>query len=354
MGDEVAAAFDGLGCEVGLLVQPLHGPGEVAVAAEQPVVTASVFKVLVALVVESRFAQRHLDPRQRVILRAALRTPGPVGFSLFADDVQVSLRDLVTAMLTISDNVATDTLIERVGVQTLNATAVELGLDHTHVVSDLHTMLDSIGHDAGFGDYATLAAWEPGHPEDPALAEVQQRVRTSTALDPAHTTRTTPRDMVRLLRGIWTDQAGPAQACARVRDLMAHQLPGTGSHPGSTPRYESPREAADCSGSSATRSASSTTPTAAPTWRRSSPAPARRTVAKSRSTRLSALQSPQPSPHYATRKLAACRTTLATTPQRQGCACRAVNQLPGQAAGSPRRGGGCMLRAGAFAADLPA
>jgi len=233
--DEVAAAFDGLGCEVGLLVQPLRGSGEVAVAAEQPVVSASVFKVLVALVVESRFAQRHLDPRERVVLRAARRTPGPVGFSLFADDVRVSLRDLVTAMLTISDNVATDALIERVGVQTLNVAAVDLGLDHTHVVSDLQTMLDLIGHDAGFGDYATLAAWEPDSPEDPALAEVQQRVRTSAALDPARTTRTTPRDMVRLLRGIWTDQAGRAEACARVRDLMAHQLTrhrlASGFHP---------------------------------------------------------------------------------------------------------------------------
>lgn len=102
--------------------------------------------------------------------------------------------------------------------------AAELGLDHTHVVSDLQTMLDSIGHDAGFGDYACLAAWQPDHPEDPALADVEQRVRSSAALDPARATRTTSRDMVRLLRGIWTDQAGPAEACARVRDLMAHQL----------------------------------------------------------------------------------------------------------------------------------
>ena len=169
-------------------MQPLHGSGEVAVAAEQPVVAASVFKVLGACVVESRFAQRQLDRRERVALPAAGRTPG------------------------------------QVGVHTLNAAAAELGLDHTHVVSDLQTMLDSIGHDAGFGDYACLAAWQPDHPEDPALADVEQRVRSSAALDPARATRTTSRDMVRLLRGIWTDQAGPAEACARVRDLMAHQL----------------------------------------------------------------------------------------------------------------------------------
>jgi beta-lactamase class A len=36
------------------------------------------------------------------------RTPGPVGISLMRDDVAMSVRDFVVAMLTISDNVAID------------------------------------------------------------------------------------------------------------------------------------------------------------------------------------------------------------------------------------------------------
>ncbi|MGC5397661.1 serine hydrolase [Streptomyces sp. DT20] len=43
-------------------------------------------------------------------------------------------------------------------------------------------------------------------------------------MDPSQGTRTTPRDMVDLLRLIWTDQAGPAAACERVRAVMARQL----------------------------------------------------------------------------------------------------------------------------------
>jgi beta-lactamase class A len=45
--------------------------------------------------------------------------PGPAGVSLFEDDVTMSARDLVSAMLTISDNVATDALTDLIGLEKL-------------------------------------------------------------------------------------------------------------------------------------------------------------------------------------------------------------------------------------------
>jgi len=68
----------------------IDGRGVIAVDADEPVVAASVYKVLVAL---RFFAGGQSDV---VRLRPADRTPGPTGFSLFADDVEVSLRDLFT------------------------------------------------------------------------------------------------------------------------------------------------------------------------------------------------------------------------------------------------------------------
>jgi beta-lactamase class A len=46
----------------------------------------------------------------------------------------------------------------------------------------------------------------------------------AAALAPGRTTRTTPREMVRLLRLIWSGHAGPPAACQRVRQLMSQQL----------------------------------------------------------------------------------------------------------------------------------
>lgn len=110
------AVFQAAKCLGQLCVQPLDGSPGVDICADQLVVSASVVKVPIAVEVETQLADGRLDPRGRVILTAADRSPGPVGFSLYQDDVDVSIRDLVVAMLTISDNPATDALLQIVGL----------------------------------------------------------------------------------------------------------------------------------------------------------------------------------------------------------------------------------------------
>lgn len=221
---EIERLFATAGCVGSLCVQDAEGQQEVGVAADQPVVAASVIKVLVAVEVERQIASGRLDPSQRVRLSAQARTPGPVGFSLYSDDVEVSLRDLLVPMLTISDNVATDALLAQVGIASCNATAAALGLAGTVIVDDLRTMIDSIGQAAGFSGWNALTAWASG-PHSPAEdAEVEERVRSAPAMQAPTATRTTPRDMCRLLRLIWTDQAAPQDGCRRIHSLMARQL----------------------------------------------------------------------------------------------------------------------------------
>jgi beta-lactamase class A len=220
----IEVLFEQAGCAGQLCVQALDGGPEITVGADQSVVSASVFKVALALEAETQFADGRLDPRERICLPAAGRTPGPVGFSLFRDDVEAALGDLVAIMLTISDNPATDVLLHRTGIDTLNASMARLGLTGTVIAADLHTLINSIGQDAGFEDWAGLARWgaQPRAPQEDAA--VKGRIAAADALLASRTNRTTARDMVRLLQLIWADQAGPPQACQRVRQLMGQQL----------------------------------------------------------------------------------------------------------------------------------
>jgi beta-lactamase class A len=216
--------FGQAGCDGQLCVQALDGSDEIAVHADRQAVAASVFKVAVALEAETQFADGRLSPHERIILPAASRTPGPTGFSLFCDDAETSLRDLVTAMLTISDNTAADVLLHRVGIDTVNASSARLGLADTAITADLRTIINSIGCDAGFTDWTALLAWGSQPHSDKEHDQVAARILTATALTPALTTHTTPRDMATLLELIWSDQAGPPPACQRIRQLMSQQL----------------------------------------------------------------------------------------------------------------------------------
>ncbi len=159
-----------------------------------------------------------------MVLPAATRSPGPIGFSLFRDDVEASLQDLVVAMLTISDNDATDALISRLGLDTVNALSARLGLTGTVLISDEGTIASSVAHEAGFASWDAMWEWaDQPHPAEDERRLVQL-VPALTALQPASTTATTARDMATLLRLIWTSEAGPAPACERVRKLMGQQL----------------------------------------------------------------------------------------------------------------------------------
>ena len=127
-------------------------------------------------------------------------------------------------MLTISDNDATDALLGRIGIDVVNGSSVRLGLANTVIAADLRTTVNSIGRDTGFKGWDAMWEWmaQP-HSEDDE-DQLVRRMTAASALIPSRTTRTKAREMATLLRLIWSDQAGPPQACERVRQLMHQQL----------------------------------------------------------------------------------------------------------------------------------
>lgn len=113
---DVGDIFDQLGLTGAAFAAPLAGGPSRGFHADELVTPASVMKIQVALAVENAILDGVIDGRARRVLGSEGRTPGPVGLSLMQDEVSMSVRDLVAAMLTVSDNVATDELIATVGL----------------------------------------------------------------------------------------------------------------------------------------------------------------------------------------------------------------------------------------------
>ncbi|MFI1395934.1 serine hydrolase [Streptomyces sp. NPDC020681] len=188
---------------------------EVAVSADEPVVIASVFKVLLVLEFARQVAAGQLDPRERALVTAADRLGG-WGTAGCLDDVELSLRDLAYFAMSVSDNSAADLLLARVGLDTVRLLAKELGLDRTRIVGGPRDVLQSMFAEVGARSEAEFAARYPELPDD--------HKRRLAVLDPQRTNASTPREITRLLRLIWRDAAGTPEACAFVRDLMTRQV----------------------------------------------------------------------------------------------------------------------------------
>jgi beta-lactamase class A len=218
------AMLDELGLSGSGFAAPVAAGEGVGFCADERVAPASVMKIQVGLTIENLLAAGELDGTEVRLLSRERRTPGPVGVSLMRDDVRMSVRDLVGAMLTISDTVAADELIELAGLRQINGLAARLGLAHTQIVSTLQAQLDAIARDAGFSDYRALAEHDPAKAGPPSEQEKRAAMGASAGLDPDRWTRTTAAEIVLLLRMIWNNTAGPAPACAAIRDAMARQL----------------------------------------------------------------------------------------------------------------------------------
>lgn len=188
---------------------------EVALGADEQVVIASIFKIVLVLEFCRQVHAGQLDPTERVLIRAADRLGG-WGTAGCADDLEISLRDLAYFAMSVSDNTAADLLLHRIGRDTPALLAAELGLDRTRVLGGPRQLLESMLADVGARDSAEFAAIYP--------TLTREQVAGMRVFQPEHTTASTARDITRLLTMIWQDTAGTPAACAATRDLLRHQM----------------------------------------------------------------------------------------------------------------------------------
>jgi beta-lactamase class A len=217
LATRLAAVFAEAGAEGAVHAREVgtdSGP-EVAFGADEPVVLASVFKIPVAVAYAREVAAGRLDPAERTTVTGRYRIGG-IGTAGCADDVEMSWRDLALFMLTMSDNAATDVLYHRLGRAAVDGVLADLGLLRTRLIGCCEDIFATIA--------AELEIPEDGDLDAALAAAPPENLDKLAALDPARTSAATPREITTLLDAIWTDRAGPAEACAEVRAIMARQI----------------------------------------------------------------------------------------------------------------------------------
>src|SRR5205085_4546327 len=154
--------------KVTLFAKNLDSGATFGVGEDQRVRTASTIKVAVMVEAFARVAEGKAKWGDEVKLTNAKKVGGSGILHDLADGLRLSLRDAVTLMMDISDNTATNLVLDFLGIDTVNARMESLGLHQTRVLRK------------AFGGGTSRAG------EDPALKPYGLGV-------------TTPREMVTLL-----------------------------------------------------------------------------------------------------------------------------------------------------------
>jgi len=94
---------------------------------------ASVIKLPIYAVVMKLWAEGKLDLYEKIVCRDEDKLPPCGALYFFTGDVEVDINTLCGLMISISDNAATNLLINRLGLDFLNEQFREIGLKDTHL-----------------------------------------------------------------------------------------------------------------------------------------------------------------------------------------------------------------------------
>ena len=166
---------EGLDGVMGYFIQDLATGETFEHNAELVFPTASTIKltVLLELMRQDQEGKLSLDEKHTV-RRNETAAGDPILYMLGDGTVTMTLADLATFMVVLSDNSATNILIERVGMANVNSRAGSLGLNQTHL---RRKMMDLEAARQGNENVST--------PRE--LSGLLAKLRAGKALDPAHT-----------------------------------------------------------------------------------------------------------------------------------------------------------------------
>jgi beta-lactamase class A len=128
---EMSKQIDG---RVALYARNLDSGREVGINADEPVRTASTIKLPIACAVAKFVAEGKHAWSDRLIVQAADKVSGSGVLADFSDGESISLRDATTLMIIVSDNTATNLILDHVGGDPVNDYLASLGLERTRVM----------------------------------------------------------------------------------------------------------------------------------------------------------------------------------------------------------------------------
>lgn len=184
--ERIAGELDG---EVALAAKNLTTGRLLAFHADQKCPTASVIKLPILAHTVLLAREGALSLEETVTLTDADQTPGAGILSHLSAGLKITLRDACMLMIALSDNTATNLILDRVGIEGVNARMRALGLTQTKLFRKVYSA-------------------------DPPVSAENRRYGLGV---------TTPREMLRLLTLIYEGRVGDPDACALIRHFLGAQ-----------------------------------------------------------------------------------------------------------------------------------
>lgn len=198
---DLKAQVQGFAGKVSLYAKNLQTGVSYGIAAEAPVRTASTIKL--AIMVECFFeaAEGKLKMSEPVKLVHDEKVSGSGLLQEFTDGDELPLRDVIDLMIVMSDNTATNLILNRIGGNAVNARMAQLGLTQTRSMRKI------------LGDRNDLKPFPSGITEEGAKPENKKW----------GIGRSSPREMVTILEKLYRGELVSKEASDEMLTILKRQ-----------------------------------------------------------------------------------------------------------------------------------
>jgi beta-lactamase class A len=208
---EIKSTIASVDAEISLFAYHIESGEEININGDRVYPLASVLKVPVLVEAFRQIGEGRFSLDDRFELTVAEKNLPSGVLTFFDDGLQPTLRDLLTLMIIISDNTATDMVMHRLGVESINRTMHGLGLTEIHVPITIRQIFDDM-----------LVSADPT--QDLLALDKQPRNLDGVAfsLGPDNDTGT-PRALTRLLTMIYKAEILDRAACDGMLAILRKQ-----------------------------------------------------------------------------------------------------------------------------------
>ncbi len=212
---------------MGVCVRDVESGQEIGVRLDELLPMASVCKIPILVTAYRRHERGELDLAERVEITEDTRCFGSGLFNVFDLGLRPTLHDLLLMMIVVSDNAATDMILQRLDADEVTQAMQALGLKNIRVertiarlLGDYFTAFDPGLADMKYGEWDTYCERIPGlkeRGEDPeAIREAVNKAATER--DTA-----TVRDMAHLCAQIVQNQCAGEASCEAMLEILNKQ-----------------------------------------------------------------------------------------------------------------------------------
>jgi len=235
---------------MGIYMKHIERREEISIEADKVFPLGTVFQTAVMVEVFRQVEREMLSLDNTIQLTDRTKSVGPGILQYLSNNLELSIKDLIVLMMTISDNTATDMLWKKVGVQSVNMMLRELGFTRTNIYIPnreyyLLSLL-SIGEFEGLSMNEFVQTWKnrsqlektrtmgaiDGQALDLPIEEFRarfeamygrrgkKRFQQKRTFDDAVDNHGSPREMGTLLEKIFTGEVASPSACQRMLGVM--------------------------------------------------------------------------------------------------------------------------------------